>query len=158
MFREWNDNTEFATLTVTRARVRMRARVCVCARVWCARARVRACVWGGSRKPGCTHIPDIAVFYIATNSFATNHYSLRNKLSCSSRHCIHSRCCPLFLARSCVLHLSWSLLCVTWRTFHSDTRPQIIQPFQFHKENVISGFAIYHPGQGRVPLLVHNIL
>ena len=117
-------------------------------------SRARVCV---CRKPDCLHIPDIAVFCIAINSFATNHYSLRNKLFHSSRHCIHSRCCLLFLARSCVLRLSWSLLCVTWRTFHSNIRPQIIQPFRFHKENVISGFAICHPGQRRVPVLVSNI-
>jgi hypothetical protein len=128
MFRERNDNTEFATLTVTC--------VCVCG------------------KPDCLHILDIAVFCIATNTFATNHYSMRNKLSHSSRHFIHSRFCLRFLARSCVLCLYWSLSWVTWRAFQSDTRPRIIQSFRFHKENIISGFAICHPGQRRVPLLV----
>ena len=97
------------------------SRVCVC-----------VCV---CRKPNCLHILDIVVFCIATNSFATNHYSLRHKLSRSSRHCIHSRRCLRFLACSCVLCLYWSLSWVTWRTFHSDTRPQIIQSFRFHKEN-----------------------
>jgi hypothetical protein len=121
---------EFATLTVTRARL--------------------------YRKPDCLHVPDIAVFCIATNLFATNHYSLRNKLSRCLRHCIHSRCCFCFLARSCVLRLYWSLSYITWRTFHSDTRPQIIQSFRFHEENIISGFAICHPWQRRVPLLVQN--
>jgi hypothetical protein len=124
------------------------SRVCVCL---CVCVCVCVCV---CRKPDCLHILDIAVFSIATNSFATNHYSLRNKLSLSSRHCIHSRCCLRFLARSCVLRLYWSLSCVTWCTFHSDTRPQIIQYFWFHKENIISGFAICHPGQRWVPLLV----
>jgi len=116
-------------------------------------SRARVCV---CRKPDCLHIPDIAVFCIATNSFATNHYSLRNKLSRCLGHCIHSRCCFRFLARSFVLRLYWSLSCITWRTFHSDTRPQIIQSFWFHKENIISDFAIWHPGQRRVPLLVQN--
>jgi hypothetical protein len=72
----------------------------------------------------------------------------------SSRHCIHSRCCPRFLARCCVLRLYWSVSYVTWRTFHIDTRSHIIQSFQFHKENIMSDFAICHPVQRRVPLLV----
>ena len=107
------------------------------------------------RKPDCLHIPEIAVFCIATNSFATNHYSLRSKLSRSSRHCIHSQCCLLFLARLCVFRKYWSLSCVTWRTFHSGTRPQIIQSFWFFfKKTIMSGFAIGHPGQRRVLQLV----
>ena len=128
MFRERNDNTEFANLTVT-------------------------CIYL-CRKRDCLHIPEIALFCIATHSFATNHYSVRNKLSRSSRHCIHSRCRLLFLARLCVLGRYWSFSCATWRTFHSDTRPQIIHSFWFYKKKIISGFAIGHPGQRRVPQLV----
>jgi hypothetical protein len=119
----------------------------------CVRVCVCVCV---CRKPDCLHIPDIAVFCISTNSFATNYYSLRNKLSCSSRHCIHSQCCLRFLVRLCALRLYWSLSCVAWCTFHSDKRPQIIQSFRFYKENIISGFAICHPGQLLVTLLVFH--
>ena len=111
---------------------------------------VRACACV-CRKPYCLHIPEIAVFCIATNSFATNYYSLRNKLSRSSRHCIHSRCCLRFFARSCVLRLYWSVSCVTWRTFHSDTRPQIIQHFGFIRKTLylLSPFVI--PGNAGYP-------
>jgi hypothetical protein len=84
----------------------------------------------------------------------TIHYSLRNKLSHSSIHCIHSSCCLLFLAHLCVLCQYWTLLCVTWRTFHSDTHPLIIQSFWFYKTNITSGFTIGHPRQCWVPLLV----
>ena len=48
----------------------------------------------------------------------------------------------------------WSLSWVTWRTFYSDTRPQIILSFTLYKKKILSGFAIGHPGQRRVPLLV----
>jgi hypothetical protein len=119
-----------------------------------ARARACVCVCVCVSQTRLFTYPDIAAFCIATDSLATNHYSVRNKLSRSSKHCIHSRCCLRFLARSCVLRLYWSLSCVTWRTFHTDTRPKIIQSFRFHKENIISGYTICHPGQRRVPLLV----
>jgi hypothetical protein len=127
MFRERNENTEFVTLTVT----------CMC---------VANAIAYTLRKLRCSGI--------ATHSFATNHYSVRNKLSRSSRHCIHSRCCLLFLARLCVLRKYWNFSCATWRTFHSDTRPQIIHSFWFYKKKIISGFATGHPGQRRVPQLV----
>jgi len=38
--------------------------------------------------------------------------------------------------------------------FYSDTFPQIIQSFLLPKVKMLSGFAIRHPGQRRVPLLV----
>jgi hypothetical protein len=60
------------------------------------------------------------------------------------------------MARSCILRLSWSLSCLTWRRFHSDTPTNYSAFFGFIRKT-LSGFAIYHPGQGRVPLLVSNI-
>jgi len=38
--------------------------------------------------------------------------------------------------------------------FYSDKFPQIIQSLWLSKEKMLSGFAIGHPRQGRVPLLV----
>jgi len=78
-------------------------------------------------------------------------------VTCITRHCIHSRCCLLFPARSCVSRKYWSLSWVTWRTFYSDTRPKIILSFSLYKKQILPGFAIGHPGQRRVPLLVLNI-
>ena len=49
--------------------------------------------------------------------------------TCRTRHCMHSRCCPLFLARLCVFRKYWTVLWVTWNTFYIDKRPQIIQSF-----------------------------
>jgi hypothetical protein len=69
-----------------------------------------------------------------------------------------------FLARVCVcvcvclLHKHWGLSWVTWCTFHSYTFPQIIWSFFFIKEKMLSGFAMAHPGQCRVPLLVTYIV
>jgi len=42
--------------------------------------------------------------------------------------------------------------------FYSDTFPQIIQCCSLPKEKMLSGFAIGHPGQRRVPQLVRNKL
>ena len=61
---------------------------------------------------------------------------------------------------TCVLLRNyWTLSYVTWRIFHSDTFPQFIpSPFfvtQYTK--LLSGFAICHPRQRQVPLLVLNI-
>ena len=47
--------------------------------------------------------------------------------NCRTRHQIHSRCSLLFLARVCVLRKYWSISQVTWRIFHCDKFPQIIQ-------------------------------
>jgi len=110
------------------------------------------------RKPDCLHILEVA-FCLETSSVATNHYSLRNKLShfcitSRTRRCTHSRCCLLFLAHLCVLHKCWSLSWVTWHTFYSDTCPQIIQSFWFYEKKILPGFAIGYPGQRRVPQLV----
>jgi len=41
--------------------------------------------------------------------------------------------------------------------FYSDTFPQIIQSLLLPKGKMLSGFAIGHPRQRRVPLLVHYI-
>jgi len=38
--------------------------------------------------------------------------------------------------------------------FYSDTFPQIIQSLSLSKGQMLPGFAIGHPGQRRVPLLV----
>jgi hypothetical protein len=58
---------------------------------------------------------------------------------------------------TCVLlRKLWTLSYVTWRIFHSDTFPQFI-PSSFlliWYTKLVSGFAIGHPGQRRVPLLV----
>jgi hypothetical protein len=59
MFCKRNDKAGFQTLTVT----------CVC---------VCVCV---CRKPDCLYIPKVALFCTETNSVATNHYALRNKLA-----------------------------------------------------------------------------
>jgi hypothetical protein len=40
--------------------------------------------------------------------------------------------------------------------FYSDTFPQIIQSLWLCKGKILSGFAIGHPGQRRVSLLVQN--
>jgi len=40
--------------------------------------------------------------------------------------------------------------------FYSDTFPQIIQSLWLSREKMLSGFAIGHPGQRRVPLLVYK--
>jgi len=40
--------------------------------------------------------------------------------------------------------------------FYSDIFPQIIQSLALPKGKMLSGFAIGHPGQRRVPLLVSN--
>jgi len=40
--------------------------------------------------------------------------------------------------------------------FHSDTFPQIIQSLWLFKGKMLSGFAIGHPGQRRVLLLVDH--
>jgi hypothetical protein len=53
----------------------------------------------------------------------------------------------------CVLHKYWSLSWVTWCIFYSDTFSQIIQSFLLYKKKMLSGFAIGHPGQRRVPQL-----
>jgi len=42
--------------------------------------------------------------------------------------------------------------------FYSDTFPHIIQYLWLSKGKMLSGFAIGHPGQRRVPLLVCNII
>jgi len=42
--------------------------------------------------------------------------------------------------------------------FYSDTFPQIIQSLWLSKGKMLSGFAIGHPRQRRVPLLVINIM
>ena len=58
---------------------------------------------------------------------------------------------------TCVLLLKlWTLSCVTWRIFHSGTFPQFIPSpfFVIQYTKLLSGFAIRHPGQSRVPLLV----
>jgi len=41
--------------------------------------------------------------------------------------------------------------------FYSDTFPQIIQSLSLPKGKMLPAFAIGHPGQRRVPLLVHNV-
>jgi hypothetical protein len=75
-------------------------------------------------------------------------------VTCITRHCIHS----LFSLHFRVFPVNTkSLSWVTWRTFYSDTRPQIILSFSLYKKNILSGFAIGHPGQRRVPQLVLNI-
>jgi hypothetical protein len=47
-------------------------------------------------------------------------------INCRTRHCIHSRCCLLLLARVCFSVSCEPFLYVTWRIFHSDTFPQFI--------------------------------
>jgi hypothetical protein len=42
--------------------------------------------------------------------------------------------------------------------FRSDTFSHIIQSLSLSKGKMLSGFAIGHPGQRRVPLLVENII
>jgi hypothetical protein len=59
-----------------------------------------------------------------------------------------------FFLHVCVFCVSWILSWVTWRTFYSDTRPQIIQSFWLCKKKILSGIAIGHPGQRLVPQLV----
>jgi len=61
---------------------------------------------------------------------------------------------------TCVLSRQLSALSyVTWRTFHSDTFPQFIpSPFPvIQYKTFLSGFAVPHPGQRRVTLLVMYI-
>jgi len=41
--------------------------------------------------------------------------------------------------------------------FYSDTFPQIIQSLSLSKGKILSGFAIGHPEQRRVPLLVADM-
>jgi len=58
---------------------------------------------------------------------------------------------------TCVLSRQLSTLSyVTWRIFHSDTFPHFIpSPFSFIQyTKFLSGFAVPHPGQRRVALLV----
>jgi len=110
MFRERNDNTEFATLTVT----------CVCVCVANPTAYIFLKVRCSVLKQ--IHSPQIILW--ETNSPVLQDIAL------------HSRCCLLFLARLCVLRQYWTLSCVTWRTFHSDTRSQIIQSFWFYKKKL----------------------
>jgi hypothetical protein len=81
-------------------------------------------------------------------------------INCRTRHCIHSRCCLLFLARVCVLSQYWSVSYVTWRIFYCGAFPHIIRspfssppPTHTHT-HLLSRFAICHSGQRRVPLLV----
>jgi hypothetical protein len=62
--------------------------------------------------------------------------------------------CACVCARACLLHKYWGLSWVTWYTFHTNTFPQIIWSF-FIKEKMLSGFAIAHPRQCRVPLLLY---
>jgi len=41
--------------------------------------------------------------------------------------------------------------------FYSDTFPQIIQSLSLPRGKMLPGFAIGHPGQRRIPLLVRNM-
>jgi len=106
---------------------------------------VRAC-----RKLDCFHIPEIALLRIEkiyvpqiTILWETNSSFC---ITCRTRHCIHSRCCLIFLARLCVLCeyriLSW----VTWRTFYSDAGPQIIQSFGYTRQKFYLVSPLVIPG------------
>jgi len=63
--------------------------------------------------------------------------------------------CTCVLLRNC-----WTLSYVTWRLFHSERFPRFIPPplFVIWYTKLLSGFAIGHPGQRRVPLLVWNTI
>jgi hypothetical protein len=94
------------------------------------------------------HFKQMVTFHLR-NMFLLS-YSLSNKPFNSFTMLPSSSC-------TCVLlHNLWTLPYVTWRIFYSGTFPQfILSPFfVIWYTTLLSGFAIGHPGQCRVPLVV----
>jgi hypothetical protein len=117
-----------------------------------------------SRKPykhlhsrSCWENKKLLRYFKPTVTFQFRHmsflsYSLSKKTLYSFTMLPSSSC-------TCVLsHVLSTLSYVTWHIFHSDTFPQFIpSPFSvIQYTTFLSGFAVPHPGQRRVTLLVDN--
>jgi len=99
------------------------------------------------------HFSDIS-YRVYHSNFVT---CLPFPINCRTRHCIRSSCCLPFLARVCVLRQYWSLSYLTWRMFSCGAFPHIIRSLFLPLSPPIhsqSRFAICHPGQRRVHLLL----